>query len=153
MNTEYNPYSAPTSVIADQADSQPFAQVSKGRRLGGYLIDHLCFIGISMAIGVFTALVFKEQGIETLQKIPNVVLGCSILLVFYCFFEGIWARTPGKFILGTMVVNAAGERPSFGQIFKRTLCRFIPFDAFSYLGEGRWHDSISKTQVVHVRKA
>lgn len=152
MNTEYNPYSAPTSVIADQADSQSLASVSKGRRFGGFAIDYLCYIGLSMAVGFLTVLVFGQEGIQILKEIPNAILGCFLLLFFYCFFEGIWARTPGKFILGTMVVNAAGEKPGFGQILKRTLCRFIPFDAFSYLGEGRWHDSISKTQVVYVRK-
>lgn len=41
-----------------------------------------------------------------------------------------------------------GEKPSFSVIFKRTLCRLIPFDGFSFLGSRGWHDSISDTYVV-----
>lgn len=79
------------------------------------------------------------------------MLGLMFMLAYYCFFEGIWARTPGKLVLGTMVVSQQGDRPAFDQVIGRTLCRFIPFDALSFFGETGWHDSIPKTQVVLVR--
>ncbi|MEP7184358.1 MAG: RDD family protein [Rhodanobacter sp.] len=74
------------------------------------------------------------------------------MLAYYFFFEGIWARTPGKLVLGTRVVSQHGDKPAFGQVVGRTLCRFIPFDALSFFGEEGWHDSIPKTQVVLVRR-
>jgi uncharacterized RDD family membrane protein YckC len=54
----------------------------------------------------------------------------------------------GKLLFGTFVVSASGAKPAFGQIVKRTLCRYIPFEPFSFFGETGWHDSISKTRVV-----
>lgn len=152
MSTEYNPYSVPTSAIADPVDTQPLEAASEGRRFGTFLIDYVCFVVLSMAIGVLTVLLFGREGGEALRKVPGILLGSIDMLVFYSFFEGIWGRTPGKFILGTVVVNAAGGQPTFGQVLGRTLSRFIPFDAFSFFGEEGWHDSIPKTRVVLTRK-
>lgn len=73
------------------------------------------------------------------------------MMLYYIFFEGLWTRTPGKFVFGTIVVNEQGGRPSIGQIVGRTFSRFIPFEAFSCLGERGWHDSIPKTLVVMTR--
>jgi uncharacterized RDD family membrane protein YckC len=85
------------------------------------------------------------------EKVPNFMLGLTLMLAYYCFFEGIWARTPGKLVFGTMVVSEQGDKPVFGQVVGRTLCRFIPFEGLSFFGEAGWHDSIPKTQVVLVR--
>ena len=70
---------------------------------------------------------------------------------YYCFFEGIWGRTPGKFLIGTKVVDEEGDPPSFGQIVGRSACRLIPFEPFSFFGARGWHDSISHTYVVRTR--
>ncbi|MFT6808347.1 MAG: hypothetical protein ACJA01_001571 [Saprospiraceae bacterium] len=38
----------------------------------------------------------------------------------------------------------------FSTVFKRSLCRLIPFEIFSFLGEPLmdWHDKISGTKVI-----
>ena len=48
---------------------------------------------------------------------------------------------------------ALGGRPSTAQVLGRTLCRIIPFEAFSFLGTPPkgWHDVIPKTMVVSVK--
>jgi uncharacterized RDD family membrane protein YckC len=67
-------------------------------------------------------------------------------------FEGTMARTPGKWIIGTRVVNVDGRAPTFQQIVVRSFSRVVPLEAFSFLGGGRgWHDSWSKTRVVRTR--
>ena len=71
-----------------------------------------------------------------------------MILGYYVCFEGIWARTPGKFLFGTVVVNEDGGRPSIGQVFGRSLCRLIPFEPSLLLGDHGWHDSIPETYVV-----
>jgi uncharacterized RDD family membrane protein YckC len=151
MNTGYNPYSAPSSVVVDPAsESQMLA--GKGRRFGTLLIDYVGFYLIMFVVGVILGILYRGQvrmfGVWTWQLIALVVL-----LAYYLFFESLWQRTPGKFILGTMVVNRDGEKPSFKQILGRTLCRFIPFEAFSFFGEEGWHDSIPSTKVVMVRRS
>jgi uncharacterized RDD family membrane protein YckC len=44
-----------------------------------------------------------------------------------------------------------GSKPDFGTTLKRTLCRIIPFEQFSFLGSQSrgWHDSICGTYVVN----
>lgn len=74
----------------------------------------------------------------------------SFAIIYYFIFESLSGRTLGKIMTGSIVINEYGLKPGVAVIFKRTLCRFIPFDALSFLGEsGRmWHDSLSKTYVV-----
>lgn len=47
-----------------------------------------------------------------------------------------------------------GSKPKFDEILIRALCRLIPLNAFSFLGDlGKgWHDTLSKTYVVDVVK-
>jgi uncharacterized RDD family membrane protein YckC len=129
-------------------DNRAIVPASKGRRFGTLLVDYVVFLVISFCIGAFVALAFGEVGIKALQRVPDTLLGCIILSGYYIFFEGVFARTPGKFLFGTIVVNETGGAPSIGQVIGRTLCRFIPFEPFSCLGERGWHDGIPKTYVV-----
>jgi uncharacterized RDD family membrane protein YckC len=79
------------------------------------------------------------------------VLVPLISLMFYYFIlEGIFNTTAGKCATNTVVVNSSGEVPSVGQRLGRTLCRLIPFEAFSFLGKNArgWHDTITDTYVV-----
>jgi len=80
----------------------------------------------------------------------------SFVLVYYLPQEAFSGRTLGKLITGTKAVNQDGTELSFGQALGRTLCRFIPFEAFSFFGEnGRpkgWHDRIPNTMVISVRR-
>ena len=82
----------------------------------------------------------------------ETLVGLCILFIYYLFFEGVFGKTIGKMITKTKVISINGDAPDFSDIIGRTLCRFIPFEAFSYLGESGigWHDSISKTLVVSV---
>ena len=116
-----------------------------------FIVDYISYLCLSVAIGVGIALVFGQEGIDALERVPNLIVGMAIITAYYVFFEAIWGRTPGKFLMGTVVVTEHGEKPSFGQIIGRTLCRFIPFEPLSCLGERGWHDSIPKVLVVNAR--
>ena len=74
-----------------------------------------------------------------------------ISLFYYNVFEIFFARTVGKYITQTIVVDENGEKPNHETILVRSLCRLIPFEIFSFLGmpSRGWHDSISKTYVVN----
>jgi uncharacterized RDD family membrane protein YckC len=148
MSSEYNPYSAPASAVTDNVEFKRLERATKGLRFGTLLIDYVFIWVFSFLVGIVTVLIFGPAGAATLKTIPPFALGIVIVLFFYTFFEGIWGRTPGKFILGTVVVNAKGEKPSLKQIVGRTFCRMIPFEAFSFFGEEGWHDSIPNTRVV-----
>ncbi|ALV08937.1 RDD family protein [Roseateles depolymerans] len=157
MTVEHNPYLPPVSTVADRASDETSALASeaagKGRRFATFVVDYIFFLVLSFMVGIGAALVFGDRGVEFLQKTPDIVLGSSIFFVYYVFFEGIWARSPGKFICGTRVINEAGGKPSWGQVLGRSACRFIPFEALSCFAQRPWHDSIPKTRVVLTRKS
>jgi len=71
---------------------------------------------------------------------------------YYIVLEGIFNCSIGKYLTGTMIVDEHGRKPSFAKILGRTLCRYIPFEAFSFFGKNPrgWHDSMSGTFVVKV---
>lgn len=130
-----------------------------GQRFFNHLIDsffYLLFTFIfTFILGVILAIV-APSFIESLDKnsiILNYILAFLSFIVYYTLFEFIWGRTPAKFITGTIVVDEDGEIPAFGRVLLRTICRFIPFEAFSFLGNNAvgWHDRISKTRVINVK--
>ncbi len=80
-----------------------------------------------------------------------------LLYLAYCILlEGVFYRTIGKFITGTIVLSTKTyEKPSFGQIFRRSFSRLIPFEALSFISEKPWgwHDSISDTMVTTTKSS
>lgn len=68
--------------------------------------------------------------------------------IYYTVFEYFFSRTIGKTVTKTVVRTIDGDRPGFATILGRSFGRLIPFNAFSFLANGNWHDSVSKTMVV-----
>jgi uncharacterized RDD family membrane protein YckC len=138
-----NPYSAP-SADEDAPLARDYAgdmvDASPGLRFVHLLVDYIAFLLLAALCGVL-------GGALGIQLTPLIVY--PLLIGFYVFFEGIFSATPGKMLTRTRVVSLDGSKPSFGQIFGRTLVRFVPFEAFSFLGSGSgWHDRWPKTRVV-----
>ena len=146
-----NPYQPPASPVERDSPARPLVAASRWRRFGTLVVDYACFMLFAFGVGVVGMLLFGEAASRALKSIPDTLLGCLLMLVYYCFFEGIWARTPGKLLFGTRVVDEEGGKPSFAQVVGRTLCRFIPFEPFSCFREQGWHDSLPHTRVVMAR--
>jgi uncharacterized RDD family membrane protein YckC len=130
-----------------------------GKRFLNYIIDLICFYIITFFLGFVYGIIAIISGMDVswlahADILTRYFIGFIVLSAYYAFFEGLFSATPGKFITGTRVVTEDGLKPSFNTILGRTLCRFIPFDAFSFLGASAigWHDSISKTRVVIIKK-
>ena len=73
------------------------------------------------------------------------------LFFYFILFEGLFGRTPGKFISRTKVIcTKTNKIPSFFQIVSRTFIRFVPFEWISFLSNRPigLHDSITGTKVV-----
>lgn len=151
MTENSNPYAPPQSDVSVTDARHAIVPAGKGRRFGTLVVDYIMFTLLSLCIGASVALLFGNRGVKAIQSIPEFALGLLILSAYYVFFEGIWARTPGKLVFGTVVVTETGTKPSIKQVVGRTLCRFIPFEALSFFGERGLHDSIPKTRVVLVR--
>ena len=78
----------------------------------------------------------------------------AVTFLYYLFFEGIWRRTPGKWMSLSKVVGAGGKKASFGQIVVRCAIRvvgIILIDSIFLPISGRTlHDYVSKTYVIEV---
>jgi len=75
----------------------------------------------------------------------------AVLFIYYFIFESIWARTPGKWLSYTKVVDKKGLKPNFGKIFLRSIVRLTVIDCFfiPFLNP-TLHDFVSKPEVVEV---
>ena len=132
---------------------------NKGLRFANYIVDYIVILLISALLMAIAWLVSDILGfdiepfflaIENMNKIEEYLFGLLITIPYYIFMETISARTIGKYITGTIVVDNEGNIPATEIFIKRSFCRAIPFNALSFLGEKSrgWHDSITETYVV-----
>ena len=131
---------------------------SQGKRFLNYLLD---MVFITIFVFIFFIIIFIALAIIAPSAISDIkdnnmmlgyLIGFIITMIYYLFFEATTGRSIAKYITKTKVVTEMGEKPSFKIILVRSLCRLIPFEAFSFLlndGSG-WHDSISNTRVINI---
>ena len=151
MTNSMSPYEATQTVLGEQ--NYKVEPASKWLRLLNLLIDYIAFWVLGLVVGMVIIYVFGMENAHWLEGGSGFAIGILVPLAYYILVEGATGRTLGKLVTGTRVVNAAGGTPSFKPILGRSLARFIPFEAFSFLGDdGRgWHDSIPDTYVIRCR--
>lgn len=123
-------------------------QVGIGSRVINFLVDTILIAIIAYFIGQGYRFYVYYYG----YKGHNFAFffWCT-LFVYYTFFEAIFARTPGKFLTYSKVVNNIGKKPNILQVLVRSLVRFTIIDLFfqPFLDK-TLHDYLSKTDVVEV---
>lgn len=128
---------------------------SSGQRFGTYLIDLIVFYAISFVLGAVIGLLGATDGglLSTESTIAIQVVTWVAFFAYYIIMEGATGRTFGKMAVGTRVVYANGEKPTYWSAFTRTLSRMVPFEAFTgFSSSGRmWHDKWTDTYVIRVR--
>lgn len=134
---------------------------SAGRRLANYLIDTITFYGcilvVFFGIGLIEGLtgwssqLYDDEGV---MKLPGFVLAYAVYIMYYFILEWRFGKTLGKAITRTKVVDLNQKPVGAKGAILRTLCRFIPFDSFSFLSNNPvgWHDNIPKTRVVYEQR-
>ncbi|QNP41930.1 RDD family protein [Lysobacter solisilvae (ex Woo and Kim 2020)] len=155
MNDE-NPYRASGATLEHALPRLDIDSASKVRRFFNWLIDRVAVYLAFAAVGIVAALTGNLAVLDWMQnidRITDIVVTSSILVAYYTLMEGAFGFTLGKLVTNTRVVDEYGQPPAFRKAFYRSLCRLIPFNAFSLLmsdDETRrgWHDSIPKTYVV-----
>ena len=152
-----NPYRPPTARISEVPSSTPeWVLASKATRFFTYLVDQIAgFVWgmmLSATIVFFSAALGYGSVPFFLQGMWTFVSGTVFAVLYYVFFEGIWARTPGKWLLGTRVILQDGTKPGFLRIAGRSFARVVPFEQFTFLFEGvGFHDRASRTLVITTR--
>jgi len=143
-------------VIVDEA---VFA--SKGQRFANNIIDTIVYYLLIYLIGYLSGWLYAAFGYEGMYNyitgmgpFETTVFNLAIMTLYYLFMEGFMQKTVGKLITGTIVIMDDGIKPELGTIALRTLCRFIPFEAFSFFNDSArgWHDTITNTYVVDAKK-
>lgn len=135
---------------------------SIGKRFLNYLIDVILQVILLFFFAIVTCIIAdlwgSKKALDFFSKLDKNTIGLytvtfSVILIYYNVFEILFARTIGKFLTQTVVVDSNGEKPNSETILMRSLCRLIPFNPLSVLiNPGRaWHDSLSKTYVVDKR--
>jgi len=150
-----NPYEPPkTDVSLDPGErrAEELPTAGLGARFLNFLIDGIIARFVLVAI-LGAALQSVGPGERAgLLTLPVLLAG---MLGYYVVLEAAFGWTLGKLITGTRVVRFDGSKPRVPQIIGRTFARYIPFEPFSLLfGSERqgWHDSLSGTRVVRVRR-
>jgi len=129
---------------------------SHGQRALNLLMDYIGQLILFMIVFQIAGTIALENGNKDFMinfvknDILQYTLAAGISLFYYNIFEIFTARTFGKLVTQTIVVDENGEKPHHEVILIRSLCRLIPFEILSFLGMPArgWHDSLSKTYVV-----
>ncbi len=153
---EHDPYRASAATLERALPRLDIESAPKVRRFFNWLIDRLSLMAILFMIGFVAALVGGDAAVEWMEnidRVTDIALTWTVLVVYYTLMEGTFGFTIGKLVTNTRVVDEYGRPPSFRKAFHRSLCRLIPFNAFSLLVSDdavrrAWHDSIPKTYVV-----
>lgn len=134
-------------------------------RLLEWVIDIVVFYALTF-VGAIIYYMANPSQLDAADDVGDgiaTLIGLAIWMVYYFICEAFCnGRTLGKWITGLKVVDLDGNKPKIGRIAIRTLARLIPFDYLSFFGtdkwsseenlDGFWHDSLSKTYVVRVKK-
>ncbi len=132
---------------------RPVETADTGIRFAHMFLDS---IGVQVLIQI-SSYIFEAAWPTWFPSMHNVIVLIIIFIVcllyfpaYYILTEYKWQRTPAKFLTKTLVIDEYGNKPDLRTIVARNIFRFVPFDGFSFLGEGRrgWHDRWSNTWVV-----
>lgn len=151
---------ADISQLDVEVHADSLETASTGNRFVHMLVDtvmyYIILFLLALMLGVFIGVFAPESLGELENGTPWFVylLGFIAYVLYFVFCESVFGRTVGKLITGTKVVDQNGNLPSTGTIFIRTLARLVPFEAFSFLGDGErgWHDRWTNTYVVKIQK-
>ncbi|RDZ26691.1 RDD family protein [Lysobacter silvisoli] len=153
---EHDPYRASSAALTAPLEKLDIESTTKVRRFFNWLIDKA--VGYACwAVGAAVAVVIlgepAVQWFEEMSRLLELVLSVVSMLAYYTLMEGAFGFTIGKLITNTRVVDEYGRPPGFGRALLRSLCRFIPFEAFSLLMSEDsvrrgWHDSLARCYVI-----
>lgn len=138
---------------------------SHGQRFLNLLVDTIMQVALLVVVlGFFVANAEANGNKDFIVNFEKSMLlqytfTACIALFYYNVFEIFSARTVGKLVTQTIVVDENGEKPNHETILVRSLSRLIPliwlpFVVSLFMGSSAqgWHDRISKTFVVDKRR-
>ena len=130
---------------------------TRGQRFLNCILD-LLIVHIILASVVTTLIIIGDvtnnyeliNWIESTTTLEKLLFWSVMLFLYYFLTETYFSRTFAKYFTKTIVVTKEGSRPNKRTISIRTLSRFIPLEALTFLGTNirGLHDLFSDTYVV-----
>ena len=152
-----------TNILADIERDIFLEPASVGIRFANLLIDTLCYYGIMLLVGVALGIILQssdgniENSFLVREDIGSLslqyLLSFATYLGMFTILEGsAKGKTLGKLITGSRAIKIDGNTLSWKDAFMRSLCRIVPFEAFSAFGGKPWHDRWTDTIVIQEKK-
>ena len=120
-------------------------ECSKQKRALNFIID---IVSISSILFLLFISLFNKN--------PSSIYFITVIVtpfIYYFVLESLFARTIGKFISGTIIVDQNGKTPGIFKIFLRTISRYWLHDIYGAFAEDRiFHDKISSTYIVNKQR-
>lgn len=121
--------------------------VGVGTRTINFLVDIVVIIFLSYLANRLMKWYFLSHQMYIPFRFGTVFF--ATLFTYYFLFELIFARTLGKWMSYTKVVNHQNKKPNIFQIFVRSAVRLTIIDMFFFpFLDKTLHDYLSKTNVV-----
>ena len=131
--------------------STPYAQsglvtVGFGKRAGARIIDFILHMGVALFVGVMMAFIIAVIGAMNgtdpeplLQKMTETTWASRLIallgmLVFFTICEGLHGSTPGKLLLGLVVLREDGRPCSYSQAAGRSFAFLLDGFFFGLVG-------------------
>lgn len=130
---------------------------TRGQRFLNCILDLLIVHIILASIGTTIIIIGDVSNnyelsnwIESTTTVEKLLFWSVILFLYYFLTETYFSRTFAKYFTKTIVITKDGSRPNKRTISIRTLSRFIPLEALTFLGTNvrGLHDLFSDTYVV-----
>lgn len=130
---------------------------TRGQRFFNCIFDLLIVHIILASIGTTIIIIGDVSNnyelsnwIESTTTVEKLLFWSVMLFLYYFLTETYFSRTFAKYFTKTIVVTKDGSRPNKRTISIRTLSRFIPLEALTFLGTNvrGLHDLFSDTYVV-----
>lgn len=130
---------------------------TRGQRFINCILDLLIVHIILACIGTTVIIIGDvtnnyelSNWVESTTTLEKLLFWSLTLFLYYFLTETYFSRTIAKYFTKTIVVSKDGSRPNKRTISIRTLSRFIPLEALTFLsGDLRGlHDLFSDTYVV-----
>ncbi|MFY0672140.1 MAG: RDD family protein [Bacteroidia bacterium] len=120
-----------------------YVEVGKWSRFWNWTIDRIIIFSFSFSYLQLLGEGSIIEDIEILNNNPYWYLALNMFL-YYFVLEALFKQTIGKLHSGAIVISEDNRTKT---AFIRTICRFIPLEAFSFFGKKGLHDSISNSLV------
>lgn len=148
-----NPYASSASPLRGEQVAGELATAT--RRFWTFVIDWIVIRAVFLVLEVVYGVLY---GVDALLHVDGTIYWWGAFLTFYLSYyfilESLFGRTLGKALLGTRVVDLQGNAVAMSSVLVRSLARLIPLEPLSFsLAETWWHDSLSNTQVLRIRRA